>query len=43
MSLFVNNVSDRRGALSGGLGTRNPVAFLYIQPRTAGVSLARVF
>jgi len=40
---FVNNVTDRRGTLSGGLGTFVPVAFDYIQPRMYGVSVTRRF
>ncbi len=42
-NLFVTNLADRRGLLAGGLGTLNPVAFNYIQPRTVGVSLMREF
>lgn len=42
-SLFINNVTDRRGVLSGGLGTVNPTAFHYIQPRTAGLTISRDF
>jgi len=42
-TVFVDNVADRRGVLSGGLGTLYPIAFTYIQPRTAGVSVARQF
>jgi iron complex outermembrane recepter protein len=41
--LFVNNVADKRGVLSGGLGAIHPNAFTYIQPRTAGVSLSKTF
>jgi len=38
INLFVNNLTDRRGILFGGLGTvPNPAAFTYIQPRTAGM------
>ncbi len=43
VNLYVNNVTDRRGLLTGGLGTSIPVAFYYIQPRTIGLSLSRVF
>ena len=43
VNLFVNNVADKRGMLAGGLGTLNPVAFKYIQPRTVGLSLAKTF
>ena len=43
ISLFVNNVADRRGALSGGLGSAWPYAFHFIQPRTIGISASRSF
>jgi outer membrane receptor protein involved in Fe transport len=42
-NLFVTNVTDRRGVLSGGLDRLNPAVFNYIQPRTYGVSLLRTF
>jgi iron complex outermembrane recepter protein len=42
-SLFANNVTDKRGILSGGLGTAYPFAFSYIQPRTLGLSVTRTF
>jgi len=42
-NLFVNNVMDRRGVLSGGVGTLNPIAFSYIQPRTVGISFNKDF
>jgi outer membrane receptor protein involved in Fe transport len=42
-NLFLNNVFDRRGLVSGGLGTDLPYSFYYIQPRTVGISLAREF
>jgi iron complex outermembrane receptor protein len=36
--VYVNNLTDRRGILFGGLGTvPNPAAFTYIQPRTVGL------
>jgi outer membrane receptor protein involved in Fe transport len=43
VNLFVNNVTDRRGLLSGGTGFAVSSAFTYIQPRTVGLSLARDF
>jgi iron complex outermembrane receptor protein len=43
VNLFLINTFDRRGVLGGGLGTINPVHFNYIQPRTAGFSVMRVF
>jgi len=42
-NLYVNNVSDQRGLIAGGLGTLNPNAFTLIQPRTIGLSVARTF
>jgi iron complex outermembrane recepter protein len=44
VNLFVDNVADQRGLLSGGLGAAvNPLAFTYIQPREAGLSVAKTF
>jgi len=40
-SVYVNNVTDRRGELNGGLGGFPPYAFTYIQPRTMGLTLAK--
>jgi iron complex outermembrane recepter protein len=42
-NFYVNNVADKRGALSGGLGSVNPAAFYIIQPRTVGLSVAKAF
>lgn len=42
-NLFVTNLTDRRGELTGGVGTFPPFAFTYIQPRTAGVTLLKEF
>jgi iron complex outermembrane recepter protein len=42
-SLYVNNIGDVRGKLNGGLGYVDPHVFLLIQPRTAGVSVAKHF
>jgi len=43
VSLFFNNVADRRGLLRGGLGSLYPFAFDYIQPRTIGVTVSKTF
>jgi iron complex outermembrane receptor protein len=43
INLFVNNVADQRGLLSGGINTSPAFAFIYIQPRTAGLSVAKTF
>lgn len=41
---FVNNVTDKRALLYGGPGsTLLPMAYMYIQPRTIGLSAARAF
>lgn len=42
-NVFVNNVTDRRGVLIGGLGTSNSNAFSYIQPRTVGLLVSKSF
>jgi len=42
-TLYVNNATDRRGELSGGLGGFPPYAFTYIQPRTVGLTVAKDF
>jgi iron complex outermembrane receptor protein len=43
VNLYMNNVTDRRGLISGGIGNVIPYSFYYIQPRTVGVNLARQF
>ena len=43
VSLYVNNVFDRRGLVSGGLGTDLPYSLYILQPRNAGVTLIRSF
>jgi outer membrane receptor protein involved in Fe transport len=42
-NLYLNNIADRRAVISGGLGQFPPYGFVYIQPRTVGISLARNF
>jgi outer membrane receptor protein involved in Fe transport len=42
-SAYINNVTDKRAALSGGVGYFLPQSFIYIQPRTVGLSLVRMF
>jgi iron complex outermembrane receptor protein len=41
--VFVNNVTDKRGVVWGGLSATPPNTFYYIQPRTIGLSLTRTF
>jgi outer membrane receptor protein involved in Fe transport len=43
VNLFVNNLTDQRGVIGGGLGTINPLNFDYIQPRTIGASVVKEF
>lgn len=41
--LYVNNVTDKRGILNGGVGYLYSYAFIYTQPRTVGVSISKSF
>jgi iron complex outermembrane recepter protein len=41
--LAINNITDKRGLLGGGTGTLVPTSFLYIQPRTISLSVAKTF
>jgi outer membrane receptor protein involved in Fe transport len=41
-NLFANNVFDRRGLLDGPLDT-SPPALIYVQPRTIGLNIAKIF
>lgn len=44
ITMFANNITDRRGVLGGGLDNSvDPNAFFYIQPRTIGMSLTKTF
>jgi len=43
VNFFVNNVTDRRGLLNGGIGYFPSNAFLYLTPRTVGVNVSRRF
>jgi outer membrane receptor protein involved in Fe transport len=43
VNLFATNITDERGVVQGGLGYDFPFAFVYIQPRTIGLSVARSF
>jgi len=42
-TLYINNLTDRRGLLGGGVGTLIPSSFEYIQPRTAGLNVVKTF
>jgi hypothetical protein len=43
VNVFVTNVSDKRGVLSGGAVNPTPTSWDYIQPRTAGMSVSVTF
>ena len=43
VNLYVNNVTDKRGVISGGYGNAEPFAFYLIQPRTVGLSVIKSF
>jgi iron complex outermembrane recepter protein len=43
LTVFANNVTDKRGLLSGGLGYSVPYTFHIIQPRTIGLSVNKTF
>jgi outer membrane receptor protein involved in Fe transport len=42
-NLYVNNVTDKRGMINGGLGYLPPTAFVYTQPRTVGLMVSKTF
>jgi len=42
-NVYVNNVTDKRGLISGGIGNQLPYSFYYIQPRTVGLSVTKTF
>ena len=42
-NVYINNLTDERGVLNGGLGYLPPNAFIYTQPRTVGVSIYKTF
>jgi iron complex outermembrane recepter protein len=43
LNFFATNITNRRGVLSGGLGTINPQEFYLIQPRAVGMFLTKTF
>jgi outer membrane receptor protein involved in Fe transport len=43
VNVYANNVTDKRGLIGGGIGNGTPFAFVFIQPRTVGVSVTRTF
>jgi outer membrane receptor protein involved in Fe transport len=43
VNLYANNVADKRGLLSGGIGDFPSFRFIYIQPRTVGISVIKSF
>ena len=42
-NLYVNNLTDKRGLIGGGVGTAPAFGYYYVQPRTIGFSLSRRF
>jgi outer membrane receptor protein involved in Fe transport len=42
-NLYVNNVTDKRAAVQGGIGYFEPNTFIYITPRNFGLNVSRVF
>ena len=40
VNLYVNNLADKRGIITGGYGNVVPYSFYLIQPRTVGVSVS---
>ena len=42
-TVYVTNLADKRGVLTGGIGASPPFAFDYIQPRTFGLNVAKQF
>jgi iron complex outermembrane recepter protein len=43
LNVFLNNVADRRGVLSGGAEKLNPFYYDFIRPRTFGINLTKTF
>jgi outer membrane receptor protein involved in Fe transport len=43
VNVYVNNVDNKRGLISGGVGNAIPYAFYYIQPRTVGLNVSKTF
>jgi iron complex outermembrane recepter protein len=43
VNLYVNNVADKRGVLDGGLDLIPTNAYIYIQPRTIGMTISKSF
>ena len=43
LNLYINNVTNKYGLISGGVGNQIPYSFYYIQPRTVGLSVAKKF
>jgi outer membrane receptor protein involved in Fe transport len=42
-NFYVNNVTDKHGLISGGIGNQLPYSFYYIQPRTVGLTVEKTF
>jgi iron complex outermembrane receptor protein len=42
-NVYVSNLTDERGVIGGGIAYQPSFAFVYIQPRTIGLSISRTF
>jgi iron complex outermembrane recepter protein len=42
-NFYVNNVADKRGVITGGIGNAIPTSFYLIQPRTIGLTVSKSF
>jgi iron complex outermembrane recepter protein len=43
LNLYINNLTDKRGVVGGGIGTAKDDAITYIRPRTIGIRIAHDF
>ncbi len=43
VNVYATNVGDKRGLIGGGPGNFPSTSFMYIQPRTVGLSVSRTF
>ena len=44
VNVFINNLADRRGVAGGGVSyAQSPYDVIFIQPRTAGLTLVKEF
>lgn len=43
LNVYAKNITDSRGLLGGGIGSFPATAYLYLQPRVIGASIAKNF